>query len=156
MVDDERDRPGVIAPPPLIFAAALLIGLLIEKAAPAALLPGSLRMALGIPLVGASFLLAMWAARTMHRAGTNIDPRKPATALVVTGPFRFTRNPLYLSLSLLYLGVTALVNALWPLVLIPVVLVVIRYGVIDREERYLERKFGQAYREYKATVRRWL
>lgn len=155
---NERDRPGVIAPPPLIFGAAILLGLVIHMAAPVAWLPGgfSFRVILGAPLVAASFLLGLWGAWTMRRAGTNIDPHKPATALVVTGPFRFTRNPLYLSLTLLYMGVTALANALWPLVFLPVVLVVVRRGVIDREERYLEGKFGEAYREYKAAVRRWL
>lgn len=114
------------------------------------------RPRLGAPLVAASLLLGLWGARTIRRAGTNIDPRKPATALVVTGPFRYTRNPLYLSLTLLYLGIAALVNALWPLVLLPVVLVVIRRWVIAREELYLKRKFGEAYRKYKATVRHWL
>lgn len=156
MRNDSRDIPGVIAPPPLIYGAAFLAGLLLNRAAPAQPLPDALRPALGWPLVGAAVLLAAWAARTMRRAGTHIDPHKPVTALVTTGPFRFTRNPLYLSLTLLYLGLTALLNALWPLVLLPVVLAVIRFGVIDREERYLERKFGDAYRRYRATVRRWI
>lgn len=156
MADDERDRPGVVAPAPLVFAAALLIGWLIQKAMPALPLPGALRVILGLPLAGVSLFLGAWAARTMRHAGTNIDPRKPATALVVTGPFRFTRNPVYLSMAVLYVGITVLINTLWPLLLLPVALVAIQLGAIEREERYLERKFGEAYQEYKATVRRWL
>ena len=92
----------------------------------------------------------------MRRAGTNVNPRDPTTAIVVEGPFRFSRNPLYLSLILAYLGITLLVNALWPLLLLPPLLVVLHWGVIAREERYLEAKFGESYRVYKARVRRWL
>lgn len=154
--DDPADRPGVIAPPALIFGAAMLAGLLLERVRPLTPLPVPLSVALGAPLVGIGCSLAAWAIRTMRRAGTNVDPRKPATALVVTGPFRFSRNPVYLSLTLVYLGVTAWADALWPLVLLLPALAVLQRGVVAREERYLERKFGDAYRRYKATVRRWL
>jgi len=75
---------------------------------------------------------------------------------VVQGPYRFTRNPMYVGLAALYAGVTLLVNSLWPLLLLPVVLVVIRWRVIAREEAYLERKFGDVYRTYTTRVRRWL
>jgi protein-S-isoprenylcysteine O-methyltransferase Ste14 len=92
----------------------------------------------------------------MRRAHTNVDPTQPATALVVEGPFMLTRNPLYLSLTLLYTGITILVNTLWAMLLLPVILVVMRWGVIDREERYLERKFGERYLRYKASVHRWI
>lgn len=130
--------------------------MLIERAVPAGPLPGGLRWAVGLPLVIIATLLAVWAARTMRRAGTNISPYEPATALVVDGPYCFTRNPLYLSLAILYVGTAALANTPWPLVLLPVVLVVIQRGVIDREERYLELKFGDAYRRYKEAVKRWI
>jgi len=92
----------------------------------------------------------------MMRAGTNVDPTQPATVLVVDGPFKYTRNPLYLSLTLLYAGIAILVNSLWTMLLLPVVLVVMRKGVVDREERYLARKFGEQYLRYKASVRRWI
>lgn len=151
-----QDNPGVMAPPPLIFLAALVAGLLIQRAFPMPFLAAPWARAAGVLLVAAAFALAGSAARMMRRAGTNIDPRKPATTLVVDGPFRFTRNPLYLSLTLLYGGISCLANALWPLVLLPGVLAMIRYGVIAREERYLERKFGEAYLRYKASVRRWV
>ena len=92
----------------------------------------------------------------MKRAGTNIRPDQPTLALVFDGPFRFTRNPLYMALTGLYLGITLLVNALWPLLFLIPVLGVLRWGVVAREERYLEAKFGEPYRTYKARVRRWI
>ena len=92
----------------------------------------------------------------MSQAGTSLRTSDPTTAIVVQGPFRFSRNPIYLAATVLYLGVAAAVNALWAIVLLPVVLAVISLGVIDREERYLERKFGEEYLRYKASVRRWL
>ena len=156
MEDDTRDNPGVIAPPPLIYAVALGAGLLLQRAFPIVLAPARLTRALGWPLIGASFLLGGSAFRTMLRANTNVDPRHPATTVVVAGPFRYTRNPIYLSFTMLYLGIASLRNALWPLVLLPGVLLLMRRGVIDREERYLEGKFGEQYLQYKARVRRWL
>jgi protein-S-isoprenylcysteine O-methyltransferase Ste14 len=81
---------------------------------------------------------------------------KPTTALVTEGPFRYSRNPSYVALTLLYVGVALLINALWILLLVVPALVVLRYGVIAREEAYLTRKFGEAYRQYTTQVRRWL
>jgi protein-S-isoprenylcysteine O-methyltransferase Ste14 len=156
MTDEKSDRPGVIAPPPLIFAAGLVTGFLIQRVFPIPLLPGAPAPAMGVSLIGAVIILAAWAFRTMLRAGTHVDPYKPTTRLVSDGPFRFTRNPLYLSLTLIYLGVALLFNALWPILLLPFVLLVLRRGVIDREERYLERKFGEEYIRYKNRVRRWI
>jgi len=92
----------------------------------------------------------------MKRAGTNIRPDQPTLAVVSDGPFRFTRNPLYLALTGLYVGITLLADALWPLLLLVPVLVVLQWGVVAREERYLEAKFGEPYRAYKARVRRWV
>lgn len=92
----------------------------------------------------------------MRRAGTNISPSRPATALVVGGPFRFSRNPLYVALTSLFLGLTLIFNTAWGLLLSIPVLIVMHYGVILREERYLEAKFGESYRDYRASVRRWL
>jgi protein-S-isoprenylcysteine O-methyltransferase Ste14 len=91
-----------------------------------------------------------------HRAGTSAKPWRPATALVLTGPYRFTRNPMYLGFTLLYLGITLWVNSVWPLLILPVVVVVMDRGVIAREEAYLEARFGEEHRRYKARVRRWV
>ena len=107
-------------------------------------------------MIAIACLLVLSAFRLMRKAGTNVDPTQPTTALVVKGPFQLTRNPLYLSLTLIYSGIAMLMNALWAMLILPFVLLVMRLGVIDREERYLERKFGEEYRQYKARVRRWL
>jgi protein-S-isoprenylcysteine O-methyltransferase Ste14 len=103
-----------------------------------------------------SLPLALTTFRVLSRAHTPVDPRRPTTALVTEGPFRYSRNPIYVALTLLYLGVAFLVNALWILLLAMPALVVLHYGVIAREEAYLARKFGTAYHQYTAQVRRWL
>jgi len=150
---------GVIAPPPLIYAAGFGLGFLLDRMRPAALLPARTRgprRAAGGALIAAGAGMSAWAVRTMVRAGTGPNPRHPATALVVDGPFQYTRNPLYLSLTAIYLGIALLRNALWPVLMLPAVLAVIRRGVIEREERYLLSRFGESYRAYQARVRRWV
>ncbi len=92
----------------------------------------------------------------MRSAQTAIDISKPASRIVTDGPFRFSRNPGYVSLTLSYVGLSILADALWPLLLLPVVLVVMQRTVIQREEAYLQRKFGQPYLTYKASTRRWI
>jgi len=159
MSDDARetpDNPGVIAPPPLIYAGALAIGLLANRLYPIAFLPRGLSRVLGWPLIVGGPVVGSLGLREMKRADTNVDPREPTTAIVTGGPYRFTRNPLYLSMTLIYAGITALANALPAALLLPVVLHIMRRGVIEREERYLARKFGDEYLDYKARVRRWI
>jgi protein-S-isoprenylcysteine O-methyltransferase Ste14 len=159
MSDDARktpDNPGVIAPPPLIYAGALAIGLLANRPYPIAFLPRGLSRVLGWPLIVGGPVVGSLGLREMKRADTNVDPREPTTAIVTGGPYRFTRNPLYLSMTLIYAGITALANALPAALLLPVVLHIMRRGVIEREESYLERKFGDEYLDYKARVRRWI
>ena len=151
MSGSTQDNPGVVAPPPLIFAGALAIGLFVHR-----FFPGAGARLLGRVCMGISGMLAMSAFLEMRCAGTHVDPAQPATALVTQGPFRLTRNPLYLSLTLLYTGIALMVNSLWAIVLLPGALIVIRYGVINREERYLERTFDEQYLSYKAKVRRWI
>ena len=92
----------------------------------------------------------------MHRAGTDVRPDRPTSNLVVEGPYRFTRNPIYLGFTLSYGGATALANSLPSALLLPFVLFVMRRGVIEREERYMKRSFGEEYLRYKARVRRWI
>jgi protein-S-isoprenylcysteine O-methyltransferase Ste14 len=159
MSDDARetpDNPGVIAPPPLIYAGALAIGLLANRLYPIAFVPRGLSRVLGWPLIVGGPAVGSLGLREMKRADTNVDPREPTTAIVTGGPYRFTRNPLYLSMTLIYAGITALANALPAALLLPFVLHIMRRGVIEREERYLERKFGDEYLDYKARVRRWI
>lgn len=157
---DTRDIAGVVAKPPLIYGAALLVGGVVGRLFPSlawpsgwptggALVAGLVLLALGILLMAAGVL-------QFKRHGTPVPTDQPTTALVTTGVYGFSRNPLYLALTAIYLGVALLLPSLPALILILPVLVVMRYGVIAREERYLETKFGDAYRAYKARVRRWI
>lgn len=150
-INVEKDRPGVIAPPPLIFAVAFAIGYVLRN-----LLPHAGSSIGGIAFAVAGLLIGGFAFAAMLRARTHIDPYKPATALVTTGPFRFSRNPLYLSVTLLYIGAALSFRILPALLLLPIALMVMHFGVIRREERYLERKFGDEYRAFRARVRRWV
>lgn len=156
MDQSEQDVAGVIAPPPLIYAAGLALGMLLHRFLRINLLPQRWAKFVGGLLIGLSFVPGGSAAVTMLRAKTNLDPFHPTTAIVTSGSFRYSRNPIYLSFVLFYTGIAALANALAPLLLLPLVLVVMRRGVIEREERYLEGKFGVEYTQYKARVRRWL
>ena len=150
-----RDSADVIALPPVIFAAGFAAGLLLQSLLPFHVFSNRPVRLIGLGLTVVSGLLALWAARTMSRAGTCIDPRRSTVAIVTTGPFRFTRNPLYVSLALLTIGAALHFDIPWALItFIPIVLIV-QYGVILREERYLAAKFGSAYLEYKQRTRRW-
>ena len=111
---------------------------------------------LGGLLIGGAVVPTILALRNMRRAGTNVNPTQPTTALILEGAYRFTRNPIYLGLTLLYTGIAILANTLWPILLLPGALFVMTRGVIEREEAYLEQKFGTQYVAYKAKVRRWL
>jgi protein-S-isoprenylcysteine O-methyltransferase Ste14 len=157
MAEAERDNPGVLVFPPVLVAGTLGIGLLLQWLRPWKIpITETARTILAAALLTAAAALGLWGQRTMHGAGTNIDPRKPATAVVTSGPFRFTRNPLYLFLLGLYLGVTVAVATVWPLLFLVPVFLVLHFGVVRREERYLEAKFGEPYRAYTARVGRWL
>ena len=156
MPGDEQDNAGVIAPPPLIYLGALIFGLLLSRRFPIPFLPRRMARGLGWTLLGGGVLLLGWFEWAMRRAGTPTNPYKPSSSIVTEGPFRYTRNPAYLSMTMIYAGGAALASASWALLLLPVALGVIRRGVIEREERYLERRFGEEYLRYKAGVRRWI
>ena len=151
-----KDIAGVIAPPPLIYLAGLAIGFGLEALLPGASLPGAVRWVGGGALVLAGVVLLASFNALFSRHDTAVDPWKPTTAIVKTGPYRLTRNPAYLGMALLYIGIALLADAPWVLVPLPVVLIAIDRGVIAREEGYLERKFGQEYLDYKRGVRRWV
>ena len=106
MSDEGRgtpDNPGVIAPPPLIYAGGLALGLLLNRLRPTPLpLPRGLSLVLGPALIAGGLLLGLPGFREMRRVGTNVDPREPTTAIITGGPYRFTRNPLYLGMTLIY------------------------------------------------------
>lgn len=156
MADEARDTAGVIAPPPLIVAIPLIAGLVANWMRPLPIFSGSAGLWIGILLVITGLSLIATGVVEFSRAKTAVVPFSPTTAIVSSGPFRFSRNPLYLGFVLIYAGVCLAMNTWWPLFLLPVAILVLRRGVIDREERYLERKFGAGYTDYKARVRRWI
>ena len=152
------DAAGVIALPPLIFLGFLAAAAVLEAVVPFPVLPAHAfqRYLAGAALAVAGFVMIVMGTRRFQAAGTNIPPNLPTTALVVDGIYRRTRNPLYLGLILIYLGLGVAAGSFWAGGLIVPLLWVINTGVIAREEHYLERKFGDAYRAYKARVRRWV
>lgn len=153
-----RDTAGVIAPPPLIFAVALGLGIGLESlvlplATGVSPLPRYLVGALLV--IMACVIIAMGMLR-FRRAGTPVEPWHSSTAIVTDGVYGYTRNPMYLGMAGLYLAIALLFDSLWILILLVPLLAVMHYGVIRREERYLEGKFGEAYLAYRRHVRRWL
>jgi len=150
------DAPGVIAFPPLLLLATVATGVAAHLLSPVPL-PVAWAWRLAGVLSGAAGLaIVLWARAQMVRAGTNVRPDKPSTAIVTTGPYRFTRNPMYLSLCLLNLGIAFGIGDLVPALLTLPLAVVLHVGVILREERYLRGKFGETYSAYCRQVRRWL
>ena len=155
----DRDTAGVIAPPPLLALAALVLGLLLDWLAPAyvltVLLPFDTRLVLGIVLLAVSAGLALPAILAFRAAGTHVEPWKPSSALVTGGIFRWLRNPMYVGLILLLGGLAILLASDWMLVTTIVFALVLHVGVVKREERYLETKFGDSYRRYRDAVPRY-
>ena len=158
MSDASNDTSGVGFPPPLLYAGGFAVGYGAHRLLPIPLwrTPTTLESVLGWGLLVAGVLLAASAAYLFRRAGTTPNPTKPTSALVIWGPYRFTRNPMYVGMATLYVGGTLLLNDLWPLALLPVVIALVQRRVIAKEEAYLERTFGDVYRAYKARVRRWI
>ncbi|MHB8603741.1 MAG: methyltransferase family protein [Thermoplasmatota archaeon] len=151
-----EDNAEVVAAPPLFFLAPLVVGLVVEYFVPTMLLAGAPRWVLGTLLALAGPALQGWAFSSMKKVGTTPLPARPTTALTFAGPYRFTRNPMYVSFALLTAGVAVLTSSAWVLAAVPVGIVGVTFGAIRREERYLERKFGAEYVAYKARVRRWI
>ncbi len=154
MTNEKEDNAGVKVPPPLIYLSAMIAGLIFSYFFPTAFLPVSVSLIVGILSVALAVFILVLAFRAFKLAQTNLEPWKPTNAIVSDGVFGFSRNPIYLAFTLFYLGTAFLFNSLWLLALLAPVLLVMRYSVIDREERYLESKFGAEYREYKRRVRR--
>ncbi len=141
--------------PPLLLGGVVSVVVLLGWSWPLAISPKPIVFWLAIALLILGGALNAWGALTMRRAGTNISPSRPTTILVTSGPFRFSRNPLYVAGAVLLLGLALALNNLWGiLALIPLSLVM-HYGVILKEERYLDEKFGAPYRQYRLTVRRY-
>jgi protein-S-isoprenylcysteine O-methyltransferase Ste14 len=153
---EAADTAGVAVRPPMLYLGTLGAAIVLDLLIPARLPQPDAFLVLGIALAVAGSLLFSLCADRFRRAGTNVPTWQPATALVIGGPYRYSRNPIYVAQTLIYLGLACGYGSAWPLALLPPVLVVMQHGVIRREERYLEARFGPAYRAYSASVRRWL
>jgi protein-S-isoprenylcysteine O-methyltransferase Ste14 len=151
-----RDTPGVIAPPPLVYLASVLLGVGLDRLRPAPVFPPALETPLGAALILVALGLVALCVREFRAARTPLPPYEPTRAIVRSGPYRFSRNPIYLAFTFLHLGLAIWVNSAWLLLTLAITLVVMHAGVIAREERYLARKFGAEYESYRSAVRRWL
>ena len=153
---DGQDNPGIRVPPPLIYLLPLILGLLLDRRVRVPFLPRTAARGLGWSLLGGGALLSRWFLATMREAAAPIRTDKSVPRLSTEGPFRYTRNPGYLSLAMVYVGIAVLRNLLWAILFLPLVWIVIQREVIRRAERYLERTFGEEYLAYKRRVRRWV
>ncbi len=156
-MNDEAPRPRTLILPPAPYAAAMIGGWWLDRH----VLPlnwdwGIATQTLGWLLVGVGLALFSWTLMTFSRHRTTVNPYKAASSLCTGGPFRFSRNPIYLGDWFILVGVSLLLNTVWPLAFAPLIWVMLRFGVIRHEEAHLEAKFGDVYRDYKARVRRWL
>ena len=155
--DTVPDVPNLgLVRPPLVYLASLVLGALLQLALSLAFLPRTLDVTLGASVVAVAAALFAYSVAIFRAAGTPVPARKPTTAMVRTGPYRFSRNPIYLAFSLFQLGIAIWVNSVWLLATLVGAVALIDTIVIPREEQYLERSFGAEYLDYKAAVRRWL
>ena len=153
---DRPDNPGVIAFPPLIFLVNAVISVLVHLFIRVPIMRYGLCLACGIVFIILAPTLALSALRTMKAAGTNVHPSEPAITIVRGGPFRFTRNPMYLALCLLQIALGFSLNNWITLLFVVPLALILHYGVVLREERYVTTKFGEPYLQYKSQVRRWI
>jgi protein-S-isoprenylcysteine O-methyltransferase Ste14 len=156
-MNETADTANVVVRPPIAWALAIIAGLAAGWVYPWRFVPASIpHVWVGGGVFAAGFALAIWAIVMMREAGTQVETHKPSTTIVADGPYRFTRNPIYLGMFLGQAGLAIGFDNLWMLAMLVPFSLVIRYGVIAREEAYLERKFGAIYTDYKSRVRRWL
>jgi protein-S-isoprenylcysteine O-methyltransferase Ste14 len=156
-MDDTTETAGVVVRPPLAWGLAVIAGLALGWLLPMRFLPADVPTGwIGAIVFALALALFVWAVVTVTRAGSNVPTNRPTTTIVDGGPYRFTRNPIYLGMFLGSIGLAIALNDAWLLVMLVPFWLVIRYGVVAREEAYLERKFGDVYRGYRSRVRRWL
>jgi protein-S-isoprenylcysteine O-methyltransferase Ste14 len=158
-LNEPHDTAGVIAPPPLIALAAVLVGVALDWLLPAyvltVLLSLEVRIVIGVLLVAAATALAVSGSRSFVRSGTNVNPFKPSSALVTTGIYSHLRNPMYVGLAFMVAGIGIALGSDWTLVMLVAAALTIHFGVVKREERYLSAKFGEPYLRYMVSVPRY-
>jgi protein-S-isoprenylcysteine O-methyltransferase Ste14 len=159
MADDSRG-PNIRIPPPTFFVLPMLTGFLVQHFVPIRIVSGiaatrTLRL-VGIAEIVISLLLIVWAGMTLLRHGATPHPTHRAGALVREGPYTLTRNPMYLGMTVMYVGVVFIANSVWPLVFLPEAIALVYLFAIRAEEGYLSREFGEEYAWYRSRVRRWL
>jgi len=156
----QQDKIGsganVVIKPPRLFLISIVAGLLLQLLWPLNFANNVATVLLGLSLIGGSLGLMFWADGTFKRWDTAVNPDNPTTILVTSGPYRFSRNPMYLAFVLIQLGIGLAVSSWWLLIALLPAWIILRWGVIAREEQYLTEQFDAAYLEYKTAVRRWL
>ncbi len=160
-MSDVSQRPSVLQliPPPLLFAVPLIVGIFLERRFPLLDSRAGLAQAsnwAGIALIALGAMHALWALGLFALRRTTLAPHHVSVSLVTTGVYRWTRNPMYVGLVLIYLGVSLLTSAVWAVLLLPLPVIAVNTAIIPLEERLLDTAFGPAYAQYKARVRRWI
>ena len=156
MSEAHEDTSNAITLPPFIYLGFLAVGLAADFALPYPLLPDAIQFGLGAAIIVASIAILPFAFTRFRAAGTSVDVRQPTTAIITDGAYRYSRNPIYLAMTLFVVGIGVAVDGIWLIAMLAPTLIVMHYGVIAREEQYLEAKFGGEYLKYKRSVRRWI
>lgn len=156
-MSQDKTRPRTRILPPLPYMAAIAGGWWLDRhVLPLQVSIGEVGQALGWTLASLGFVLFAWSVVTMRRHRTTVNPFGANAALCTDGPFRFSRNPIYLGDWFVLLGSALIMSSVWPVMFAPAIWLIIRHGVIRHEEAYLESRFGDTYRAYRNQVRRWL
>jgi len=152
----DEDTSGVTIPPPIVYFLFILIGIGLNYLWPFSFFPQSIQGPIGYTIIALSLILFGLVLREFSRSSTSIDHRKSTTAIISSGPFRYSRNPVYLSLTILAIGVSFVVDSLWVIIMTIPAILIVHYAVILKEEAYLIKIFGDKYRHYMNSVRRWI
>lgn len=152
----DLDHPAIIAPPPLIYLGFLALGLFLEWLQPTQLFAGPVPALIGLTLLITGLVGMGLAVRLFYRAHTPVDPYQPPTRVITQGPYRFSRNPIYLFMMVTYIGLAMAFSTVWAILLIPGLIWALQQGVIRREEQYLSSRFGEEYLDFVKRVRRWI
>jgi protein-S-isoprenylcysteine O-methyltransferase Ste14 len=157
-MESKKDSPGVYIPPPLFYVLIFLTAVFLQKEVSIndSLFHLQIIKAAGILLLAISLCFLVTSLRKFFKSKNTLILIKPATSLQTNGIYSISRNPMYVGLAILYLGITCFIGNWWNIILLPLLLLIVQGYIINREEKYLDRRFGQEYLDYKTKVRRWL